>query len=329
MLHPCSPVIRTVLKVAMTDNVVCAPAIAHRSGLLQTAKPLPHISPPLWAMGVWAWLVWTAFSTNVAQAQATDTMASASVEQTPAAADPQPPEATPKDVPSKRWRYALGLKLKTRELSDGHTELALRPVLGVRYGRWRLGHATGDEWLAFSGYRKESNLAYQLRDDERLQVALSLRVQNLQDNSSFDGFSSGKNTLRARVGANYALNKRWSVGTDVTQDLMGRGDGTTLSLGASYGLPLSERSNISLSAGVNWGTASHWATQMRLLPPPPGGWHAGLGSVGLGMGYRYALTPQWAWFGTVGSLRHLGQVDTVNPSALSWSGQIGVLYFSP
>ncbi|MEY3520308.1 MAG: hypothetical protein RLZZ177_1023, partial [Pseudomonadota bacterium] len=47
-------------------------------------------------MGVWAWLVWAAFSINVAQAQATDT--TGPVDQTPAAADPQPPEATPKDV---------------------------------------------------------------------------------------------------------------------------------------------------------------------------------------------------------------------------------------
>ena len=303
-----------------------APVIAHRGGLLQKGKPLPRRSPPQWAMGAWAWLVWAAFSMNVAQAQATDT--TASVEQTPAAADPQPPEATPKDVPAKRWRYTLGLKLKTRDLADARTEVALRPVLGFRYGRWRLGHATGDEWLAFSGYRKASNLAYQLRDDERLKVALSLRVQNLQDNSSFDGFSSGKNTLRARVGVNYPLNKRWSVGTDVTQDLMDRGDGTTLSVGASYGLPLSERSALSLSGGVEWATADHWATQLRLLPPPPGGWHSGLGSVGLGMSYRYAFTPQWAWFGSVGSSRHLGQVNAVSPSALSWSGQVGVLYFS-
>ena len=262
-------------------------------------------------MGACLGLVWAVVSSNMAQAQTTDTTPPAQVEQTPAAADPQPPEATPKDVTAKRWRYALGLKLKTRELANGHTDLALRPVLGVRYGRWRLGHATGDEWLTFSGYRKESNLAYQLRDDERLKVALSLRVQNLQDNSSFDGFSSGKNTLRARVSANYQLNKRWSVGTDVTQDLMDRGDGTTLSVGASYGLPLSERS-----------------AQLRLLPPPPGGWHSGLGSVGLGMSYRYAFTPQWAWFGSVGSSRHLGQVNAVSPSALSWSGQVGVLYFS-
>lgn len=280
-------------------------------------------------MVAWAGLAWAAFSMNVAQAQATDTTTPLDpVEQTPAAVDPQPPETTPSDAPAHRWRYTLGLKLKTRDLADASTSLALRPVLGLRYGRWRLGHATGDEWLAFSGYRKEANLAYQLRDDAGLKADLSLRIQNLQDNSSFDGFSSGKNTVRARVGVNYQINKRWSAGTDVTQDLMGRGDGTTLSVGASYGLPLSERSTLSLSAGVNWATADHWATQLRLLAPPPGGWRAGLGSVGLGLSYRYALTPQWAWFGTVGSSRHLGQVDAVSPSSLSWSGQIGVLYFS-
>lgn len=281
------------------------------------------------AMATWAGLAWAAVGINLAQAQGSDTTAPTElVAPSHGAAMPPTPETTPTKDPAKRWRYTLGLKLKTQDLGDASTSLALRPVLGVRYGRWRLGHATGDEWLAFSGYRKESNLAYQLREDERLQVALSLRVQNLQDNSSFDGFSSGKNTLRARMGVNYQLNKRWSVGTDVTQDLMGRGDGTTLSVGASYGLPLSERSTLSLSAGVNWATADHWANQLRLLPPPPGGWHAGLGSVGLGLSYRYALTPQWAWFGTVGSSRHLGQVDTVSPSTLSWSGQIGVLYFS-
>jgi len=292
----------------------------------------PAIAPknrPLWAMGAWAGLAWAAGGWPAAQAQdAAPTLNVAPMAQTRTVADKTTSEPTPSDAPAHRWRYTLGLKLKTRDLADAKTDLALRPVLGLRYGRWRLGHATGDEWLAFSGYRKEANLAYQLRDEEDLKVDLSLRVQNLQDNSSFDGFSSGKNTLRARLGVNYQLNKRWSIGTDVTQDLLGRGDGTTLSVGASYGLPLSERSMLSLSAGVNWATADHWATQNRLLSPPPGGWHAGLGSVGLGLSYRYALTPQWAWFGTLGTSRHLGQVNTVSPSALSWSGQIGVLYFS-
>ena len=277
-------------------------------------------------MGACLALVWAAVSSKMAQAQATDT--TAPVDPTPTATDSRPSETTASDTPANRWRYTLGLKLKTGDLTDVRTGLALRPVLGLRYGRWRLGHATGDEWLAFSGYRREANLAYQLRDDERLKVNLSLRIQNLEDNSSFDGFSSGKNTLRARVGMNYQLNKRWSVGTDVTQDLMDRGDGTTLSVGASYGLPLNDHSTLSLSTGINWASASHWSTQMRLLPPPPGGWHSGPGSVGLGLSYRYALTPQWAWFGTVGTSHNLGQVETVNPSHMSWSGQIGVLYFS-
>jgi hypothetical protein len=280
-------------------------------------------------MGACLALVWAAVNINVAQAQTTDTTPPLDpVEQPRAAADPQSPDIPSSDVPAKRWRYTVGLKLKTYNLADASTSLVLRPVLGLRYGRWRLGHATGDEWLQFSGYRKEANLAYELRDQEGLKVDLSLRIQNLQDNSSFDGFSSGKNTLRGRVSINYRLNERWSLGTDLTQDLMDRGDGTTLSGGLSYNLPLSTRSALSLSTGVTWATADHWATQMRLLPPPQGGWRPGLGSVGMGLGYRYALNPQWAWFGTLGTARHIGQVADVRPSAMSWSGQIGLLYFS-
>ncbi len=54
----------------------------------------------------------------------------------------------------------------------------------------------------------------------------------------------------------------------------------------------------------------------------------GLAGVGLVMSYRYAFTPLWTWLGAVGNSRHLGQVNAVSPSNLSWSGQIGALYFS-
>lgn len=266
---------------------------------------------------------------GTAQAQVADT--SPAADQTApsiTAPDDSPEETAPSEAAAHRWRYTVGLKLKTNELGDASTRMSLRPVLGLRYGRWRLGHATGDEWLQFSGYRQEANFAYELPTKDRMSIALSLRIQNLEDNSSFDGFSSGKNTLRGRVSINYRLSKRWSLGTDVTQDLMNRGDGTTLSSGLSYNLPLSERSALSLSSGVTWATADHWSTQLRLLPTPEGGWRPGLGSVGLGLGYRYALTPQWAWFGTLGTTRHTGQVKDAHPSPLSWSGQIGLLYFS-
>ncbi len=172
-------------------------------------------------------------------------------------------------------------------------------------GAW--AHATGDEWLAFSGYRKEANLAYQLRDDARLKIDLSFRVQNLKDNSNFDGFSSGKNTLRGRVGVNYQINKRWSVGTDVTQDLLNRGDGTTLSVGASYGLPLSERSTLSLSAGVNWATADHWGYPAAPVAPSTRGLACGLGLGGFGPELPLCPHP------TMGLVWHGGQLAPFGP----------------
>lgn len=280
-----------------------------------------------WAMALTACAVGTA-QAEVQPQHSPPTIRNPTETESPAPADkPNRTDSAPPDT-AHRLRYTVGLKLKTHDVANASNTVALRPVLGLRYGRWRFGHATGDEWLQFSGYRQEANLAYQWRNEDRLNADLSLRVQNLQDNSSFDGFSSGKNTLRGRISVNYRLNQRWSIGTDLTQDLMGRGDGTTLSVGASYGLPLNERSALSFSGGLNWATADHWATQLRLVPPPESGWHAGIGSVGLGLSYRYAITPQWAWFGTLGTTRHMGQVQEVSPSALSWSGQIGVLYFS-
>lgn len=259
--------------------------------------------PPLWGMGIVAILVGTGSPGAVAETATADT-------------------------PDNRWSYTLGIKAQSRDVADASTDLSLRPVLGLRYGRWRFGHPTGTDWLRFSGYRKEANLAYQLRDDERIKVGLSLRVQNLKDNSNFDGFSTGRNTLRGRVSVSYQLDPHWALGSDLTQDLMGRGDGSTLSVGASYALPLDARSALNLSAGLTWASASHWATEWRLAPPPPDGWQSGLGSLGLGLSYRYALTPQWAWFGTLGTVRPLGQVHAVSPQNLNWTGQLGLLYFS-
>jgi len=285
--------------------------------------------PPLWAMGLWVVLVWAA-SPSAVMGQPSQLVA----QQPSQAAAQQPSRETPVsetaavDTGAQPWSYTLGGKFQIRDVADASTELSMRPVLGLRYGRWRFGHPTGTDWLRFSGYRKEANLAYQLREDERLKVGLSMRILNFKDNGTYDGFSSGQNTLVGRVSVNYKLHPRWTLGSDLTQDLMGRGNGTTLSVGTSYALPLDERSALNLSAGLNWATATHWATEWRLAPTPGDGWHSGLGSLGLGLSYRYALTPQWAWFGTLGTVRPLGQVHTVSPHNLNWTGQVGLLYFS-
>ena len=242
--------------------------------------------------------------------------------------EPQAPSSEPDSATPNVWHYALGLKLKADDVSHPGGQVKLRPIIGLRYGRWRIGQSTSEDWLRFSAYRKDTGLEYDWKDSDKLKVALSLRIQNITNNESFDGFASGKNTVRGRASINYRLTPHWSIGTDFTQDLLGRGDGTTLSMGASYLWPLDDRSSLSINSGVNWATADHWQTQYRTVALPAAPWHAGLGGVGAGLSYRYSIRPQWAWFGTVGTNRALGQVKEVSPSLLTWSGQIGLLYFS-
>lgn len=314
--------------------------MAHTSRMPATPQTLDHPRQPPWTRCAGVLLACSLFGLPTAQAQdptSTSTPAAQALTEpsapapSPSSTDttPTPDQAHPETLPdTARWRYTLGLKLKSNESADGHTGWALRPVLGVRYGRWRLGHATGDDWFKFSNSRESTNLAYDWRDDEKFQIALSARVQNIQDNDSFDGFGSGKNTVRGRVSWGYTFKPRWSMGGDVTQDLLNRGDGRTVSLGLSYAWPLSTHSALSLSTGTSWASAEHWATQMRLRPEPQGGWRSGLGEWAIGARYRQAITPRWAWFGTLGTSRYLRQAQQVNPSQNRWNGQIGLLYFS-
>lgn len=245
-----------------------------------------------------------------------------------AASQDRPELPDPAPAPASDWQYALGLKLKADDVAHPGKQIKLRPVIGLRHGRWRIGQNTSEDWLRFSGYRKDTGIEYDWKDSDKLKVALSLRIQNITDNESFDGFGSGKNTLRGRASVSYRLTPRWSMGVDFTQDLLARGDGTTVTLGGSYLWPLDERSSLSINSGVNWATADHWQTQYRTAPAPASPWRAGLGGLGAGLSYRYSIRPQWAWFGTVSTSRALGQVNEVSPSLLTWSGQIGLLYFS-
>ena len=246
----------------------------------------------------------------------------------PRAAGPASTAASTNADTDHRWRYSLGLKWRVDDVGYPTRDGSLRPMLGLRYGRWRLGANTGEDWLRYASYIKESNVEYDWLERDRLRVGLSARIQNLTDNDSFDGFGGGRNTVRARAHITWRLTARWSIGGEVTQDLLARGDGTTLTAGLSYLWPLSERSSLGLSAGATWATASHLQNRYRELALPAGGWQAGLSNLGGGVSWRYSMARHWAWFATLGSSRPLGQLNEVSPSVAIWNGQIGLLYFS-
>ena len=223
--------------------------------------------------------------------------------------------------------YTLGLRVRANDINQDTNSLALRPVLGLRYGPWRVGIGDGQEWLRFNSFRKEPTLSYQWIEKSNLSLGFSMRIHNLNTGQAFDVFEPGRKTLRGRVLANVRVTDRWSAGVEWTQDVLNRGDSSTLGLGVSYAWPLTEHSELSLNSGMTWAPAEHWRTAAGLNRVGAGGLTTGIGMVGSGLSYKHSLSKHWAWFSTLGLNKEVGTVAKLSGPHSLVSGQIGLLYF--
>lgn len=236
-------------------------------------------------------------------------------------------EKVTSDDPPSTLKYTLGLKIRMDDIHQDTQSSKLRPVLGLRYGKWRLGIGDGQEWLRFNSFRKEPTLSYQWIENKNIDLGLSLRVHNLNTGEAFDVFEPGRKTLRSRVLSNLRIDRRWSAGIEWTQDLLNRGDSSTVSLGVSYAWPLSSHSELSLNTGITWAPAEHWRTVEGSRRLGVEGLRTGIGAVGSGLSYKHSLSKQWAWFSTLGINKDVGDVAKLSGPNSHVSGQIGILYF--
>ena len=246
-------------------------------------------------------------------------------------AQESPPDNTPAaETPvTTPWTYSLGLRTEIANLSHPGS-MKLRPSLGLRYGRWRIGQTDGTDWHRFGQVLQDSNLTYDVRQDTKWSVSLSGSIINLDNDSHFDTFKAGRKTLRAKAGLDYRLPNRWSVGLIATQDVFMRGDGTTLSPTLSYRQPLTDHSTLMLSQSVTWGSASHWQTQQNLNPEGITHQGAGWGSLGTQLAYRHKLSRHWGFFSQLSAQRTLQPIFSSSLSSTpewTYSGQLGVVYF--
>jgi hypothetical protein len=223
--------------------------------------------------------------------------------------------------------YTLGIRMRADDINQDTRSAQLRPVLGLRYGRWRVGIGDGQEWLRFNSFRKEPSLSYQWIEKSHISLGLSMRIHNLNTGEAFDMFEPGRKTLRSRVLANVRITDRWSGGVEWTQDLLNRGDSSTLGLGVSYAWPLTQHSELSLNSGMTWAPAEHWRTAAGVNRIGAGGLTTGTGSVGSGLSYKHSLAKQWAWYSTLGVNKDVGQVAKLSGPHNLVNGQIGLLYF--
>ncbi len=230
---------------------------------------------------------------------------------------------------AETWTYSIGLSTDIQHLNQPGS-MKLRPSLGLRYGRWRIGQTDGSDWHRFGQVLQDNNLTYDLQKDAKWSASLSGNIINLDNDSHFDTFKSGRKTLRAKAGLDYRLTKLWSVGLIATQDLFMRGDGTAWSPVLTYRHPLTDRSTLMISQSMTWGSASHWQTQQHLAPDGPSHFGRGWGGLGTQLAYRQKLSAHWAFFGQLAAQRTLQPIfPSTLYSTLEWtySGQLGVVYF--
>ena len=233
----------------------------------------------------------------------------------------------PAEAATSSWNYSLGLRWHADDLR--HPGLRLGPMLGLQYGRWRLGPVDGENWHRFGQVQQDNSLTYDWLRLSHLRTSLSASILNLERDGSLDTIRSGKKTLQAKASMDYFLPSRWSVGLQLTHDMLDKGAGTSLSPNLTYREPLSDDSTLLWSQSITWGTAAYWETSQRRASEWPPHQGQGWGRWDSSVTYRHRFKPHWVFFSQAGAGRAIGPVHAPElPPTTIYSAQVGVLYFS-
>ncbi len=232
-------------------------------------------------------------------------------------------------APAHRLVWTLGLRLKMDDAAHPG-DLSPRPMIGLRYGRWRMGPVDGSTWHRFGQIQTDNSLTYDWLDSTRWRTALSASIVNLQKDSPTDLLEPGRKTLRGKALVEYMAWSHWSLGLLLTQDLLNRGAGSTLSPALTYRQALGSDSTLLLSQSVTWGTAEQWQTAQLASPSLAVRQGQGWGSTSTTLTLRQRWQARWSWYAQVSRQQVLGPIaHDSDGDRTRWSSQLGVVYFSP
>ena len=240
----------------------------------------------------------------------------------------EPPPTVHGETRPSELVWSLGLRLKMDDMAHPG-QLGLRPMIGLRYGRWRTGVVDGESWHRFGQIVNDNNLTYDLLDSVNWRTSLSASIVNLQRDSTFDAVQSGRKTVRGRATIDYLGWSHWSVGLILTQDLMDRGAGTSLSPSVTYRQALSENSTILLSQSFTWAKSDIWRYTAPADPAvnldQASRWGT---SMDTSLTLRQRWKAHWSWFAQLSRNQLLQAGDPVaREGQIRWAGQVGLIYF--
>jgi len=207
--------------------------------------------------------------------------------------------------------------------------MGTRLMIGLRYGRWRSGVVDGDTWHRFGQLQSDNNLTYDVLNAGAWRTSLSGSVVNLQRDSRFDAFQSGRKTLRGKGTIDYLGWPHWSAGLVVKQDLLGRGAGTSLTPSITYRKAVSNDSTLLFSHALTWSRSDQWRYTQQNNPAidleQPSRWGLGMDT---SLTLRQRWKPHWSWFAQLNRSQLMRAGDpTAHSGQVFWSGQVGLVYF--
>lgn len=240
----------------------------------------------------------------------------------------EPPPTVHGETRPSELVWSLGFRLKMEDMHQPG-RLGLRPMIGLRYGRWRTGAVDGESWHRFGQIVTDNTLTYDWLDSVNWRTSLSASIVNMQRDSMFDTVQSGRKTIRGKATLDYLGWSHWSAGLVVTQDLLGRGAGTALSPSVTYRQALSDNSTVLLSQSFTWAQSDLWRYTSQIDP-----WidlnqasHWGT-SMDTTLTLRQRWKSHWSWFAQLSRNQMLKPGDPIaHEGQIRWAGQVGVIHF--
>jgi outer membrane scaffolding protein for murein synthesis (MipA/OmpV family) len=235
-----------------------------------------------------------------------------------AAAAGAPAQAQRQPVEDPTARYLLGGAVASQPEYDGASrrETKFKPLWALKFGRVRISTSGAGGLLGFGQEEAAGGASTQLIDTDRLRAGIALRVDSGRssgDASTTRGLPDVKRTLRARLYANYSYTKDFNLGVTLSQDLLGRKGGMTVSADLGWRIYRSETlqwtSGIGISAANAQNLRSYFGVPESAVEASgkpayePG---SGLRDLHMGVGFIRPITKHWLVYGSAGASRLLG-----------------------
>jgi outer membrane protein len=244
------------------------------------------------------------------------------------------------DTSLTQSRFVLGAAFVSSAEYPGsnRSDIKLRPLWAYQYGRWRLSTSRASAVLGFATDAAGPGASAELVATKNWHIGAAFRFDSgrkASDSPDLQGLPDVARTLRGRLHASHTINKQWSIGGSVSQDLLGRGGGAlaSIDLGHRYwitpkiewtnglGANLADKRNMTTYFGIS----DEQASQSGLRPFAAS---AGFRDVHLGTGLTTALSPHWIAFGNLGWSRMLGGAadSPLTRRANSFGATLGIAY---